>query len=63
MCQKQVCLFLWGYVFNYDDNAPKNEKYIAQIDINIELGQDFDTNILNTKRVSVWWWLQEISNT
>ena len=40
-------------MFNYDGNAPKNEKYIAQIDINIELGQDFDTNILNIKRVSV----------
>ena len=40
-------------MFNYDDNAPKNEKYIAQIDINIELGQDFDTNILNIKRLSV----------
>ena len=29
----------------------------------VELGQDVDTNILNIKCVSVWWWLYAISNT
>ena len=28
----------------------------------IEAGEDMDTNILNIKCVSVWWWLCAMSN-
>ena len=47
-------------MINYDENETKNEK-MDQIDTTyIELGQD--SNILNIKCDSVWWWLCEISN-
>ena len=49
-------------MINYDGNdvGIKNGSHRY----NIELGQDMDTNILNIKRTSVWWWLLcAISNT
>ena len=51
MYKQQVRLFKWGYTINDNENETENEKKKS------ELGFDMNTDILNTKWVSVWSWL------
>ena len=52
MYKQQVRLFKWGYTINNNENETENEKKKKS-----GLGLDMNTNILNTKWVSVWSWL------
>ena len=57
--QKSIC---FNYMINYDENQVRIKN--GSHTYNIELGQDMDTNILDIKCTSVWWWLLcAISNT
>ena len=53
MRKKQVCLTWWENMINH------KEKEMAKIDP----GLNIDTDILNVKRLSVWWCLHVSSNT
>ena len=50
MYKQQVRLFKWGYTINDNETETENENKTG-------LGLDMNTNILNTKWVSVWSWL------
>ena len=50
MYKQQVRLFKCGYTINDNETETENENKTG-------LGLDMNTNILNTKWVSVWSWL------
>ena len=50
MYKQQVRLFKWGYTINDNETETETENKTG-------LGLDMNTNILNTKWVSVWSWL------
>ena len=53
--KKQVCLFSWDYKTNHIADHIDTTK--------AELSLDMDTNKVNTKSVSVWWCLHDLSKT
>ena len=62
MYKQQVRLFKWGYTINDNENETENEKNKTKKTKktkkkHTDLGLDMNTNILNTKWVSVWSWL------
>ena len=55
-------LYSWDYTINHNENEDEMKKdYIDTTQI--DLGLDMDTNMVNIRSVSVWWYLHLLSNT